>query len=70
VRGAALVARRAEIYQIKSASFRTSGKEIVTWFDSGSLDILLRPLHEKHGDVHVVLFQHHQVAIAADADFG
>jgi hypothetical protein len=31
-RGAALVARRAEIYGIKSASFRTSGKEIVTWF--------------------------------------
>jgi hypothetical protein len=32
-RGAAFVARRAEIYGIQSASFRTSGKEIVTWFD-------------------------------------
>ena len=30
-RGAALVARRAEIYRIPSASFRTSGKAIVTW---------------------------------------
>jgi hypothetical protein len=28
-----LVARRAEIYQIQSASFRASGKEIVTRFD-------------------------------------
>ena len=31
-RCAALVARRAEIYQIQSASFRTSEKEIVTRF--------------------------------------
>ena len=32
VRSGALVARRAEIDRIQSASFRTSGKEIVTWF--------------------------------------
>jgi hypothetical protein len=32
VRCTALAARRAETYWIKSASFRTSGKEIVTWF--------------------------------------
>jgi hypothetical protein len=32
MRCTALAARRAETYWIKSASFRTSGKEIVTWF--------------------------------------
>src|SRR5262245_400359 len=31
-RSAALVARRAAIYQIQSASFRTRRKEVVTWF--------------------------------------
>jgi hypothetical protein len=36
-RCAALVARRAEIYGIQSASFRTSGKEIVTWFGPGDM---------------------------------
>jgi len=39
----ALVARRAEIYRIQSASFRTSGKEIVTRFGQGvSTSIALR----------------------------
>jgi CubicO group peptidase (beta-lactamase class C family) len=37
--GAALVARRAAIYGIQSASFRTSGKEIVTWFGMGALNV-------------------------------
>jgi DNA replication protein DnaC len=32
------VARRAEIYRIQSASFRTSGKETVTWFARKTLE--------------------------------
>jgi hypothetical protein len=39
-RRAALVARRAEIYQTKSDSFRTSGKETVTRFERD---------HERYG---------------------
>ena len=53
--GAALVARQAEIYRIQSASFRTSGKEIVTRFGD---------LHIWPGSMEAAILPHRRYLIA------